>query len=175
MGFESGNQDILNGIRKGIRLDRAREFVAHAKTLGLAIHGTFILGLPGETPETIDQTIRFAREIDVESIQVSLAAPYPGTELYQQALDNGWFEGEPVINAQGIQIPALHYAGLSSDDLNAAQERFYSSYYRRPRVLWRLMRPMFTDLQLAKRRLREGREFLGFFGAKKAAGATGDA
>src|SRR5690606_41007969 len=55
------------------------------------IHGTFILGLPVETKETIEQTIRFAQELDVFSLQVSLAAPYPGTELYEQAKLNGWF------------------------------------------------------------------------------------
>lgn len=166
VGFESGNQQILNNIRKGIRLDRAREFVAHAKTLGMAIHGTFILGLPGETPETIQQTVRFAREMDLESLQVSMAAPYPGTELYEQALDEGWFDGEPVINGAGIQIPALRYPGLSADDLNRAQERFYRGYYAHPRVLWRLIKPMFSDYDLARRRLREGREFLGFFRTK---------
>jgi hopanoid biosynthesis associated radical SAM protein HpnJ len=163
VGFESGNQDILNTIKKGLRVDRAREFVAHCKDLGLAIHGTFIVGLPGETPETIEQTIRFARSIDVESLQVSLAAPYPGTELYQQAVENGWFDGEPVVNADGIQIPALRYEGLGAEAMDAAVERFYKTYYRQPRVLWRLIKPMFSDADLRRRRLREGREFLGFF------------
>ena len=53
-------------------------------------HGTFILGMPGETPETIKETIDFACEMDPETIQVSLAAPYPGTYLYKQAQENGW-------------------------------------------------------------------------------------
>lgn len=163
VGFESGNQEILNNIRKGLRLDRVREFCAHCKELGLAIHGTFIIGLPGETEETIAQTIRFAREIDPNSLQVSLAAPYPGTELYQQALENGWFDGDAVVNADGIQIPALRYEGLSAAQMGEAVERFYKSFYFRPRVLWRMIRPMFGDADLRRRRLREGREFLGFF------------
>jgi hopanoid biosynthesis associated radical SAM protein HpnJ len=78
VGYESGNQDILNRVKKGIRLDIAREFTRNAKTLGIKIHGTFIMGLPGETRETIDETIRFARDIDPDSLQVSLAAAVPG-------------------------------------------------------------------------------------------------
>ena len=77
VGYESGNQQILNNIKKGIRLDIARQFTKDAKELGVTIHGTFILGLPGETPETINETIRFACDIEPETIQVSLAAPYP--------------------------------------------------------------------------------------------------
>src|ERR1700730_4298229 len=78
VGYESGNQQILNNIKKGIRLDIAREFTKNAKELGIIIHGTFILGLPGETRETLKETIQFACEIDPHTIQVSLAAPYPG-------------------------------------------------------------------------------------------------
>jgi hopanoid biosynthesis associated radical SAM protein HpnJ len=89
VGYESGSQQILNNVKKGVRLDAARRFTREAKALGITIHGTFILGLPGETRETIAETIRFAREIDPDTIQVSLAAPYPGTALYEEAQRNG--------------------------------------------------------------------------------------
>src|SRR5207247_228562 len=92
VGYESGSQAILNNVRKGTRLDRAREFTRVARALGIKIHGTFILGLPGETRETIEATIRFAQQIDPHTLQVSLAAPYPGTALYREALERG----EPV-------------------------------------------------------------------------------
>ena len=75
VGYETGNQQILNNIKKGVRLDVARRFTRDCKALGIAIHGTFVLGLPGETRETIQETIRFACEIDPATIQVSLAAP----------------------------------------------------------------------------------------------------
>ena len=98
VGYESGNQQILNNIRKGTRLDIARRFTRDCHALRIAIHGTFIVGLPGETPQTIEETIRFAREINPHTIQVSLAAPYRGTELFRQAVENGWFadEGTPL-------------------------------------------------------------------------------
>src|SRR5207253_2071743 len=56
VGYESGNQRILNNVKKGVRLDVARQFTRHAKALGIRIHGTFVLGLPGETHETIVET-----------------------------------------------------------------------------------------------------------------------
>ena len=89
VGYESGNQQILINIKKGLRVDRARQFAADCRDLGITVHGTFILGLPGETKETIQETIRFAREVNPHSLQVSVAAPYPGTELYRQAVEQG--------------------------------------------------------------------------------------
>jgi radical SAM superfamily enzyme YgiQ (UPF0313 family) len=90
--FEYGNQQILNRIKKGQVLDTAREFMRNCRKLGIRVHGTFMIGLPIETQETIEETIRFAQELDPFSIQVSIAAPYPGTELYRQATENGWFD-----------------------------------------------------------------------------------
>ena len=78
VGYESGNDQILHNIRKGLRTDIARRFTSDCRKLGVVIHGTFILGLPGETAETIRETIQFAVDINPHTIQVSLAAPYPG-------------------------------------------------------------------------------------------------
>ncbi len=77
--------------RRACCVDVARRFTKDCHELGIVIHGTFILGLPGETKETIEETIRFATEINPHTIQVSLAAPYPGTFLHKQATENGWF------------------------------------------------------------------------------------
>ena len=70
-------------------MDEARRFTRACHKASMVIHGTFILGLPVETRETIAETIHFAMELDVFSIQVSLAAPYPGTELSDLARQNG--------------------------------------------------------------------------------------
>jgi len=107
VGYESGNQHILNNIKKGVRLDVARRFTRDCKALGIVIHGTFILGLPGETRETIQETIRFACEIDPDTIQVSLAAPYPGTALYAEARREGWLEAERLVDDAGMQVSAI--------------------------------------------------------------------
>jgi hopanoid biosynthesis associated radical SAM protein HpnJ len=169
VGYESGVQRILDNIKKGIRIEEAREFTENCKKLGITIHGTFILGLPGETPETIRQTIEFAKSLDVFSIQVSLAAPYPGTELYRQAKENGWFAGDAhLVDELGQQAAALEYAGLTRDEIFRSVERFYKAYYFRPRPIARMLGEMLGDWDMMKRRLREGAEFFRFLSLRSA-------
>jgi hopanoid biosynthesis associated radical SAM protein HpnJ len=170
VGYESGNQQILDNIKKGIQLEEAREFTANCKKLGIVIHGTFILGLPGETHATVRETIEFAKEIDPFSLQVSLAAPYPGTELYRQAKENGWFsEDLGLVDAHGQQSAALEYDGLSREEIFRYVERFYKAYYFRPRAIGRMLGEMLLDFDMLKRRLREGEEFLRFLRLRSAA------
>src|SRR5262249_52918611 len=148
VGFETGDQRILNNIRKGTRIDRAIEFMRDCHRLGILVHGTFIVGLPGETRESIERTIAFAKHIDPYSLQVSLAAPYPGTELYQQAQANGWLpieRADDLVQDSGIQEAVLSYDNLSSAEMHAALERFYRAYYLRPRPILRIMRDMVRD------------------------------
>jgi hopanoid biosynthesis associated radical SAM protein HpnJ len=162
VGYESGVQQILNNVRKGVRLDAARTFTREAKRLGIAIHGTFILGLPGETRETIQETIRFAREIDPDTIQVSLAAPYPGTALHAEAQRNGWLESEALVDARGEQQSAIGYPHLPRTEIFRSMDLFYRRFYFRPRKMISLAGEMVRDRRVLRRRLAEGREFLTF-------------
>jgi len=170
VGFETGDQRILNNIRKGTRIDRAVEFMRDCHRLGILVHGTFIVGLPGETRDTIERTIAFAKEIDPYSLQVSLAAPYPGTELYRQAQEHGWLPTESaagLVQNEGIQEAVLSYEDLSSEEMHAALERFYRAYYLRPRPILRIMRDMVRDREVMRRRLREAREFFSFMAQRR--------
>jgi hopanoid biosynthesis associated radical SAM protein HpnJ len=169
VGFETGDQAILNNIRKGTRVDRAIEFMQDCHRLGILVHGTFIVGLPGETRASIERTIAFAKAIDPYSLQVSLAAPYPGTELYRQANANGWFAKREsgLVEEHGIQEAVLSYDGLSSQEMHAALERFYRAYYLRPRPILRIMKDMLRDRQVMQRRLREAREFFSFMAQRR--------
>ena len=169
VGYESGDQRILDNIKKGIRIEEAREFTRNCRRLGITIHGTFILGLPGETPETMRSTVEFAKELDVFSIQVSLAAPYPGTELYRQAVENGWFGRDTaLVSESGTQTAALEYDGLKREEIFAWVEKFYRAYYFRPRPIARIVGTMLTDWKVMKRRLREGVEFFRFLRMRSA-------
>jgi hopanoid biosynthesis associated radical SAM protein HpnJ len=169
VGYESGSQAILDNIKKGVRIEEAREFTRNCRELGITVHGTFILGLPGETQQTIRQTVEFAKELDLFSIQVSLAAPYPGTELYRQAIENGWFGRDTaLVSANGTQTAALDYEGLSREEIFNWVEKFYRAYYFRPRPIARIVRTMLTDRGEMKRRLREGGEFLRFLRLRSA-------
>ncbi len=171
VGYESGNDQILHNIRKGLRTDIARRFTSDCRKLGIAIHGTFILGLPGETADTIRETIQFAVDINPHTIQVSLAAPYPGTELYDQAVKNGWLVENNqlnLVNTSGVQLAPLSYPGLDSEQIYAAVETFYRRFYFRPRKIAELTAEMMTSWELTKRRLREGVEFFRFLHAREA-------
>jgi hopanoid biosynthesis associated radical SAM protein HpnJ len=177
VGYESGNQQILNNIKKGIRLDIAREFTRNARALGITIHGTFILGLPGETPETIQETIRYACEIEPDTIQVSLAAPYPGTELYRQAQERGWLqiEDRDLVDAHGVQVAALQYPGLPQTQIFSSVEAFYRRFYFRPRKVVSMVGGMLRDPAVMRRRLREGVEFFRFLRDRRGSGAPVEA
>ena len=168
VGYESGNQQILHNIKKGLLTKVARQFTKDALSLGLTIHGTFILGLPGETLETIEETIRYAKELDPHTIQVSLAAPYPGTFLYKQATENGWFDGsDHLLTDGGNQIAQLSYPHLSSAVIFDKVEEFYKRFYFRPSKIGSIVWEMLRDWDMLKRRLREGVEFFDFLRRRK--------
>ncbi len=170
VGFESGNQEILNRIKKGIKLEMAREFMQNCKKLGIKVHGTFIIGLPVETPETVRETIDFAKELDPHTIQVSIAAPYPGTELYAQAQANNWFSQESLISGSGIQVSTLRYERMSPGEIEDAVERMYREFYFRPSKISKIVAEMLTDRQMFMRRLREGGEFFHYLKERKEQG-----
>jgi len=169
VGYESGNQQILHNIKKGMRIDVARRFTEDCHKLGIVIHGTFIVGLPGETRETIAESIRFATEINPHTIQVSLAAPYPGTLLHRQAVKNGWLvdAGRSLVAEDGFQISSLSYPHLSQQDIFQAVAEFYKRFYFRPRKIADITLEMLKSWKMTKRRLREGVEFMHFLRARE--------
>jgi hopanoid biosynthesis associated radical SAM protein HpnJ len=171
VGYETGNQQILYNIKKGMRIEFARRFTKDCHDLGITIHGTFILGLPGETKETIEETIRFATEINPHTIQVSLAAPYPGTALYREALDKGWLDGAnaELVDAHGVQIAPLHYPHLSHIEIFDAVETFYRRFYFRSGKIASIVGEMARSPEMMRRRLREGVEFFRFLRERRGA------
>ena len=104
VGYESGDQQILKNIKKGATIDMALRFTENCKKLGLIIHGDFIIGLPGETRESIRKTIDFAKRIDTETIQVSLAHPYPGTEFYDYVKKNNLITIDSMTDEPGTSF-----------------------------------------------------------------------
>jgi radical SAM superfamily enzyme YgiQ (UPF0313 family) len=168
VGYESGSQQVLNNVKKGLRVDRARRFARDCHDLGITVHGTFILGLPGETRETIQETIRFAREVNPHTIQVSVAAPYPGTELYRSAVENGWLpagsEDAALVSERGTQLAALSYPHLSHTEILGSVDTFYKRFYFRAGKLAEMSAELLRRPGMTGRRLREGAEFLRFLG-----------
>jgi hopanoid biosynthesis associated radical SAM protein HpnJ len=168
VGFESGDPQILKNIKKGATVERARQFAKDAHNLGLTIHGDFILGLPGETKESIERTIQFAKELDCETIQVSLAHAYPGTELYDFAKENGFILYEKnMADEGGHQMAMIEYPNLPRDYALEAVHRFYDEYYFRPRMVWRIVKKALRNSNDRKRLYREAREFMSLRAKRK--------
>jgi radical SAM superfamily enzyme YgiQ (UPF0313 family) len=160
VGFESGDAQILKNIKKGFSLDTARKFVKYCKELGVRVHGDFIIGLPGETKETIQQSIEFAKELDCETIQVSVAHAFPGTELYDDLAKGGFLRAEALADSGGHQLPHFEYPRLSQEEMMAGVNRFFEDYYFRPRIVWRIVRDALWDSHERKRLYHEAVTFL---------------
>jgi len=166
VGYESGDPQILKNIKKGATVEMAVRFTENCKKLGLTIHGDFIIGLPGETRVTIQKTIDFAKRLDTETIQVSIAHALPGTELHRYGTENGLISISMADDA-GHQLPNITYAGLDEAELVDAVERFYGDYYFRPRVAWRVVRKALLDSAERRRLFKEAREYLSLRSKRK--------
>lgn len=160
VGYESGDPGVLKNIKKGASVERAVRFTQDAHRLGLTIHGDFIVGLPGETRETLRRSLEFAKRLDTETIQVSVAHPYPGTSFFDQALSNGWLTGDSMTDSAGHQLPNVCYPELNQKEIMQWVERFYDEYYFRPRAAWRIVRKAILDDKERRRLWKEAREYL---------------
>jgi hopanoid biosynthesis associated radical SAM protein HpnJ len=167
VGYESGDPQILKNIKKGATIDMAQRFTSNCKKLGLVIHGDFIVGLPGESRDSIRRTIDFAKKLDTETIQVSIAHPYPGTEFYDYAQKNGLITIDSMTDDTGHQLPNIRYPGLDRGELVDWVEKFYGEYYFRPRVAWRVVRKAIFNSDERKRLTKEAREYLALRSKRK--------
>jgi radical SAM superfamily enzyme YgiQ (UPF0313 family) len=161
VGYESGNAEILKNIKKGATVERARQFTKDCHKLGLVIHGDFILGLPGETRETIQNTIAFAKDLDVETIQVSVAHAYPGTELYDFAVKNGFMVADnKMVDEGGHQLAHIQYPGLPAEEILDSVHHFYDEYYFRPKAVFRILKKAAFHRDDRRRLYKEAKTFL---------------
>ena len=149
-GFESGNQDLLNNIKKGITLEQSRRAAALANGLGLEVLGTFMLGLPGETPEKAEKTIRFAIELDCSYAAFIPTHPHRGTPLYEQCQREGQVI-VPVYSEKMCEIryiPAITYVPAGYKDAGEVQamvRKAYRRFYLRPGFFLKHLRKVRTS------------------------------
>lgn len=138
-GIESGNQEILNKIKKGITLKMVRQAVAKTKKANIEVKGFFMLGLPGDTEETMQETINFAKELDPDIAAFSITIPYPGTEIYQEAIRTGEIKKVSFENYIPYETRRLPFVpkGLTAKAIIAYQGRAYREFYFRPKIFFR--------------------------------------
>ena len=132
-GIESGNEEILKRARKGYRMEQAHLALTWARQAGIKNWGYFIIGLPGETEETIRQTIDLSKKLPLDIALFHIAAPYPGTPFYFEVLENGWFR--PGVRWEEVDMDestVLDYPGLSAERLEYWQRRAFREWAMRP-------------------------------------------
>lgn len=159
VGFESGDPVILKNIKKGATVEQALAFMKNCKKLGIIVHGDFQIGHPGETRESIERTMRFAKQLDPETIQVSMSHPYPGTEFYDYLEKNHYLTTSEMTDELGHQLPNIQYPGLTRKEIVEAVENFYARYYFRPGIVFRIVRRALFDARDRRRLYREAKEF----------------
>jgi anaerobic magnesium-protoporphyrin IX monomethyl ester cyclase len=140
-GIESANEEILKKARKGTTAERARQSVAWAKKYGIRNLGYFIVGLPGETRESIQETIDFSKTLPLDLAIFHIAAPYPGTPFFFMVMENNWFKpGTRWEQVDMDQSTVLQYGNLSAEDLEQEARRAMREWMFRPG-------PVFTYLK----------------------------
>jgi len=135
VGYESGADEILKSIKKGITIDQAKKFTRDAKEAGLLVHGDFIIGLPGETHVTAQATLDYILEIKPDIIQVAVATPIPGTAFYDYVKENGYLTIDDMsesIDENGYQKCVVSYPEFSKDNIQNWVNNILKTYYLNP-------------------------------------------
>lgn len=166
-GYESGVDSILRAIKKGITTDQIRQFAKNARGAGLLVHGDFIIGLPGETKETIEQTRRLIWEVRPDILQVAVASPFPGTEFYDWCKGNGHLltdDPNEYLDDGGHQKAIISYPALSNEEMVDAANEILRDYYLSPGYVPLAMRQVFRKNAFAeaKRLWFSAKMFLGY-------------
>ncbi|RLA77829.1 MAG: B12-binding domain-containing radical SAM protein [Deltaproteobacteria bacterium] len=172
VGYESGNDTILKNIKKGITTNDSRKFTEDAKRVGLMILADFIFGMPRETKETAEQTIRFVKEIKPNIVQFSIATPIPGTEFYNYAKENNYIlvdDLEESLDEEGFQKCIVSYPEFTKEDIGSYVDRALKEYYLSPSYIPIAMRNVMrkNGLHELKGMLKSARVFLRYMGRKK--------
>jgi radical SAM superfamily enzyme YgiQ (UPF0313 family) len=158
-GIESGNEMILKKAAKGADPKKAHRALAWARKAGIKNWGYFIIGLPGETEETIRETIDLAKELPLDIALFHVAAPYPGTPFFFEVVENGWFkEGTRWEEVDMDKGTVLKYDNLSAEELLEWQRKAFREWALRPGPAWTYVKMLFSDFHTFKRALRVGME-----------------
>ncbi|HHY43135.1 MAG TPA: radical SAM protein [Thermoanaerobacterales bacterium] len=168
-GFESGNNEILSNIKKGITVENIRQFSKDVRRAGLLLHGDFIIGLPGETYETVKKTRRLINEIKPEILQVSVASPFPGTEFYDWCVENGYLvtdDPNDYLDEDGHQKSIIRYEDLTEEKITEEVNSILKEYYLSPTYVVLALKQVIrkNGFEEFKRLIYSARMFLRYLG-----------
>ncbi len=167
VGFESGCDELLHSMRKGARAttEQARKCAKYYREAGIQVHGTFVFGMPGETVATIKKTVEFAKQLDLDFVQFSVAQPYPGTEFYRYLESKGYLrfkQWSDYLDSEGRITPIFEYPNLSKADMCYWIKQGYKEYYLRPHYIAKALRQRFTHWSLFKTSLKSAWSLLNY-------------
>lgn len=148
MGLESASQDILNNIKKNLTVERMEQAVADCQKAGIEVCAYFIIGLPGETDETIKQTIEFAKKLDLDLVTFNVPAPHPGTEFYRYLESNGYLRTKDWSKYDTNSVPVYDYPTMSAKEIYRSALRAYRQFYLRPSYLWKRLKRINSWMEL---------------------------
>lgn len=160
-GIESGNEQILRHARKGAYPDKAEQALRWAKQAGIANWGYFIIGLPGETEQTIRQTIDFAKKLPLDIALFHVAAPYPGTPFFFEVVKEGWFR--PGTRWEQVDMDkgtVLDYPGLPAERLLYWQKRAWREWAFRPGPILTYLKMLTSDMSTVRSAISVGLQHL---------------
>ena len=161
-GIESGNEMILKRAHKGYRMEQAHKALRWAKDAGINNWGYFIIGLPGETVETIRDTINLSKKLPLDLVLFHIAAPYPGTPFFFEVVENGWFrKGTRWEEVDMDRSTVLDYSNLKAEDLEYWQRRAFREWAIRPGPIMTFLK-MFNNRAVFKSALEVGLSHLGW-------------
>jgi anaerobic magnesium-protoporphyrin IX monomethyl ester cyclase len=162
-GLESGNAEILAHARKGVDPQRALQSLRWSRDAGIRNWGYFIIGLPGETVETIKQTIAFSKTLPLDIALFHVAAPYPGTPFFREVLENNWFRpGTQWEDLDMDESTVLDYPGLSAEQLLYWQKRAFREWALRPAPMMTYLRMLLSDVNTIRSAANVGLQHLGW-------------
>jgi radical SAM superfamily enzyme YgiQ (UPF0313 family) len=162
-GLESGNKEILTHARKGVDPDRARQSLRSAREAGIKNWGYFIIGLPGETEDTIKQTVAFSKSLPLDVALFHIAAPYPGTPFFHEVVENGWFrQGVQWEEVDMDESTVLDYPNLSAERLEYWQKRAFREWALRPGPIMTYLKMLLSDKRTFMSALDVGLQHVGW-------------
>ncbi len=157
VGVESGDQQVLDRMKKRITVDRIRKFFKDAKKAGIKIHGCFLVGNPGESKESLEKTLSLAKDLNPDTAQFFPIMVYPGTEAYNWARENDYLEENDFANwltEKGLHNCVVSRPGLSSRELVEFCDRARKEFYLRPYYIGKKLQQGLSDPYEFKRLLK---------------------
>ncbi len=165
VGFESGEQKILNNIKKGTKLETIRQFMKDTKKAGILIHGCFMLGNKGETKQTIRKTINFSKELDPDTAQFFPIMVYPGTEAYDYFKKKKYLITEDYrkwVDDKGSHNTLISRPELSNEELVQMCDDGRKEFYLRPKYMFKKLKQSLSHPKEIPRLFKSAKTFFSY-------------